>query len=197
MATKDHVIDIEINDWVQEFNTEEIQMTSVEDIIEQAMAGQGPMKVSRMALTARHLGIAPVDIMASDKLLLNQGGATSISLLIARRHKRATLANGNTVEVREYVGSVREDEEEDHELDENHTRDVKSLVPADVTDDDISLVKVEDKRARDRALMYLERRIVPSIRERMKIIAIHDPKTVKQVVKELKKQIDLAVADLV
>lgn len=190
-----YVIEIPIDDWVEEFNTIEPDMANEDDLIKGLQAGLGPLKVSRLAITARHLGLAPEDILPSNKLIHNTGGAYTVSQIVARRHKAVKVANGQTITVREFVGSVRE-EEEDQTEDENQLTDVQPSPPAN-NPEDLRLVKFNSPEGKERAVKYIFRYIIPSIRERLKIIAVNDTKELKQVVKDLHQQIDLAVADLV
>ena len=191
-----HVIEIPIDDWVEEFNTVEPDMGGEDDLIKGLQAGLGPLRVSRLAMTGRQLGIAPEDILPANKTILNTGGAYTVSQIVARRHKAVKLANGNTVQTREFVGSVRE-EEEDQSTNEIQASGDQPSPPAR-TPEDMRLVSFDSPEAKERAITYLNRYVVPNIRERLKIIAVTANRDeLKQVVKDLKKQIDVAVADLV
>lgn len=191
----DHIIKIPINDWVEEFNTIEADVKNEDDLIKGRMQGYSPQQMGRLAITARELGLAPDDILPPNKAMLNSGSAISIAQMIASRHKAIELENGQTVTVREFVGSVRE-EEEDQQADETHSADVESDAP-DQSPDDLRLVAYNDPEAKERAVRYLFKNVMPNIRERFKIIAANDPAEIKPIIKELKKLIDVAAADLV
>lgn len=138
-------IKVDVTDWEQEYIQEETQILIEDDLVK--LSTQMPAsKVARMYLVSREKKQSPDDLLRPNKVLLNVGGATDLASVIVRRKKDVTLSNGKEFQIREYVGSGAEDEED-------------------------TFVKVESDEAAKRALDYLLNIVPGYVMGRLKIIA--------------------------
>lgn len=183
MKVKSDVIEIEVPDWYEEHQTEEPTIKSEADLIALAQK-MSSVKVGRLAIMSRHLGLSPTNIIPGNKLILQAGSAYQISALIASQKTKAQLPNGNEINVREFVAPVRDD---DQNLNDNQK--------ANVTPSPEFFTPVISEVSRDRALDYLLKRVPGYVMGRLEVIAVNGG-DVKAAAVELKARIDEMVLKL-
>lgn len=99
-------IQVPIDDWAEEVKREEVELTSDADIIAaMATTGAHPLKLARMVIASREMGIAPEGIIAPNKTLLNVGGAEEVARLI-RSQVNTVHVGDQSYEARAFVGPV-------------------------------------------------------------------------------------------
>ena len=141
-------INIDVTDWKQEYDETELQILSEEDLLELATKLH-PAKVARLYIISREQKLSPDELLPANKPLFQTGAAAALSGFIARQKKSTVMPNGKEFEVREYVGTVKEDGE-------------LSFEP---------FVKIESEEGLKRALDYLLNTVPGYIMGRLKIIA--------------------------
>ncbi len=107
---------INIADWIEEFTKEEPTLNGDDDLVDLVIKhGTSTAKAGRLAVAARHLGIAPAMILHSNKMLLMSGARGQVSSLVTRR-KRSVKVEGRKEElvVKEFVGKTSSQESDDN-----------------------------------------------------------------------------------
>ena len=161
---------IDISDWADEANHEEVAFGGIDDLIQQhVQEGWTPTKAGRMAVAARAMGRADDNILPENKLLLNSGAAVAVSSEFASRTKKAVI-NGKERTIREFVGSVND--EADH-----------------------AYVKAQSVEAVRRARAYLLKAVPGHVEGRLSIIAANGG-NVREEADALKAKIDALVAEI-
>ncbi len=163
------IIKTDITDWNEEFNAEEPNVMSDEDIIRLRMKGVHPAAIGRYVIVAREHGHIPPDTIKSNKVLLNIGASADVTAKTQKK-KKVTLSNGKDVNVREYVAPIPNGKEN-------------------------ILVKSNSKVAVDHAINYLLKVCTGRIYNRLAIIASNEG-DVRKYGDELKAVIDEIVGKL-
>jgi len=111
-------IRIDATDWAEQALLAETEIQGDEDVVKMADAGYTTGQMACILVGGRALGIVPAHTLKSDKLLLYGGARAEVATKYAACKRQAELANGKTVEVREYVGPSpgREDDNEEDTL---------------------------------------------------------------------------------
>ena len=180
------VIKIDVTDWAVEHDEIEPDVSSEDKLVELSTKYH-TIKLARMAIIAREKGLMPEGIMPPNKVVLQSGAWLRISSLIKRRVKEFELPNGNTVEVREFVGAVKD--ENDHVHGDALDSDVDSSFTADL------YVHSESDEGLGRAIDYLLKRIPGYVYGRLVTIAANGG-DVRKAADELKGKIDELVERL-
>lgn len=172
MATKkDVAINIDVTDWLKRYQELELDLSTFEKAIAaQQKHGIGSEEMAQLMIVDRLLGNNKEDILTrEDKGLLSQGGQANWLGRIARAHIKETLANGQTVSVRAYVGQVHDSDElpEEGETEETPTNGNSN----ELNGSDMAYVKSE--AAAYRAMRFIKKHVVGDIYGRFKIIAIN------------------------
>jgi len=177
---------IDVTDWGGEL--EKHGMTK-DDIVSLVLDdGYTTGQVARAAVFHRATGNAEEDVLRSDKLLLYAGAAQNVTQRMKKLKREVTMPSGQSYMVREAVGKPGRgsDGDEGAELD-------KETI---ATMSDRSFVLVDSEEALERARHYVLKNIPGHIFERLKVITVAGG-DVKEVVKELHKEIDRMVGRLV
>ena len=169
---------IGIGDWIEEAHRAEVEFHNEDEMLaDHVCEGRSPLQTGRMAIALRHLGMADDDVLPENKLLLNAGAAYAVSQAFAHRRRKTTV-EGKEYAVREYVGSVPDDDEDDGVVVERSI--VTSLSPEGAA----------------RARRYLARSVPGYIWGRLVLIAEQDADEVREAADALKASIDEMVARL-
>jgi hypothetical protein len=100
-------IRIDIRDFVAELMAEEVQIENEESLFALSRKGYSVGQIARLTLAARLNGLAPEDILPTDKLMLYTGARRAV----AKKHVDRMLAEQPGV--REFIGrSIGDDEDE-------------------------------------------------------------------------------------
>jgi len=143
-------LQIDISEWVDEANREEVAFEGIDDLLDQHVKQHwSPMKSGRLAIAARELGRAKDDILPENKLLVNSGAAVAVSSAFSQQSQSVTI-NGHDWDVRRYIGAVGEE---------------------GVVDYEATFVESDTQEAVERALMYLDRVVPGYVAGRLAIIA--------------------------
>lgn len=166
------LLTIDITDWADEFYRAEVDVTSEDAAIKsQIEARIGPLAMGRHIIAAREEGVAPDDILPSNKLLLNEGAAMGVVRMI-QKHKEDLQVGNTTYRVRSFVGSIHGKPEDDEEEDNGET-----------------FIYLRDPEAVERAREYL-RRVVPGhIMGRLLVLAANG-ESIIEAIEEVKAAID-------
>ena len=152
------VINIDATDWKEEYDHEGTPIRNFDDVIS-ARRDRHPAQTARMALIARDPRVedAPPDLLPMNRLLLMSGAMASIASAIAQREVTRRLKNGIEITCREYMGVVHSDDDEQTESS---------------SDGNPGIVSIDDNKALDRALAYLQQRVPGYVMGRLKVIAV-------------------------
>ncbi len=173
-------IEIEAKDWEEEHDEVEPDISTADKLVELSTKYSTP-KVARMAIVAREKGLMPNDILPANKPLFQSGAWLAVSSLIKRRVEEKELPNGKTVEFREYVGVVRD--EDGHVVSDALLNSADSSLTTDL------YVHAESDEGLERAIDYLLKRIPGYVYGRMCIVAANGG-DVRKAADELKGKID-------
>lgn len=180
-------IEIDISDWHDEVVTSNIELHSIEDVVDamQEMSIK-PLAAARHLIVSRESGKADANVLPQNKLLLMTGGALEVNRRIDNLRRVASL-NGKDYVVREFVATVTTSP--NHKHGEMVYDSSMPMLPKDAT-----LVCSDDEVALDRAENYLMTNVTGRIRERLLIIALGKG-DVDGVAERLKNQIDSIVSE--
>ena len=95
---------IDIADLIEEALKSPVIIEDFEDVVDAIRDGYKTGEVARLTLAKRHMGVAEPAILATDKVLYISGARQEIAERMAKRKRKRQIANGETVEVREFVG---------------------------------------------------------------------------------------------
>lgn len=168
------VIKIAYGDWLDEYIEAEKDVSDREKLLERIKEGMTTPQAGRMALVARERGEAEPDMLPANKTLLASGAMHEISSLVMRQRRTVTLSNGRTIEVREFVAPVPADEdavEGDPDAEQYEMAIDGMETPAEMADDNMAIVSVDDPLSAQRARSYLIRRVPGYIYNRLAILA--------------------------
>ena len=179
-------IEIEAKDWEEEHDEVEPDISTADKLVELSTKYSTP-KLARMAIVAREKGLMPNDILPANKPLFQSGAWLAVSNLIKRRVSEKELPNGKTVEYREYVGVVRDE-------DGQNTGDTLSAHADSSLTTDL-YVHAESDEGLGRAIDYLLKRIPGYVYGRLVTIAANGG-DVRKAADELKSKIDEIVEGL-
>ncbi len=180
------VIKIDVTDWAVEHDEIEPDVSSEDKLVELSTKYH-TIKLARMAIIAREKGLMPEGIMPPNKVVLQSGAWLRISSLIKRRVSEKELPNGKTVEFREFVGVVRDE-------DGQNTGDTLSAHADSSLTTDL-YVHAESDEGLERAIDYLLKRIPGYVYGRLVTIAANGG-DVRKAADELKGKIDELVERL-
>jgi len=170
---------MELDDWQDEYQRNEPDVRSEgAAIITQVRESRSAMQIARFLIVGRERGDTPKDILPENKMLLNAGAAHHWMQTIAQRKTKADLGDGKSVEVREYVGTVKEGREAEGEFDAEVNEDV-----------DKPIVYYKDPEAIRRIRTYMARVIPGHIYNRLAIL-LANGEDVGEAAEELKDKID-------
>jgi hypothetical protein len=186
MENKMTIIKIDVTDWAVEHDEVEPDVSSEDKLVELSTKFSTP-KLARLAIIAREKGSMPENILPANKPLFQSGAWLAISSLIKRRVKEVELPNGSTVEMREFVGVVGD--EDDHLRDDTLLSSVASSLTTDF------YVHAESDEGLERAIDYLLKRIPGYVYGRLVTIAANGG-DVRKAADELKVKIDEIVERL-
>lgn len=190
-------IEIDVPDWLEEYEEFEPDITADDPIIALAIAGCKPQQIGRLFIIGGERG--DFEMFPGSKLLVMAGGAHYASQHIANQREKITLPNGEIVEARAYVAPIRGDdgeEEDDQAVSDYQKSGITSSSPAQNWLNE-RVVGIDDPKSFDRAVSYLLMKPVPgTIYERLKIIALHRPEEVRRVANKLKAEITRMVKQL-
>lgn len=103
------VVEIDIKTWIEEAERAEVDFLHEDELVDDNVRHQRtPMESGRLAVAARHIGRAPVDILPPNELLLNAGAADEFSHKVRAKHRRVMI-NGKPVTVRSFIGNTGKD----------------------------------------------------------------------------------------
>ncbi len=105
------IVEIDITNWNEDYNEQEPDVSSEDEIIKRAKEGMKPSQTARYVAVARQKGDAPDDIIRPDKVSYNIGIASQISTMIAKYFEEVHLKNGKDIKIRSYVCPVKDSEE--------------------------------------------------------------------------------------
>lgn len=163
---------IDVTDWKDEVQQEEIIITDVSDVVTLLGEGKHTAKIARATIVNRELGNADDDIIRPNKILFQTGAIYDVSQIAMRQREEFETKTGKTYKVRSLVGSTGDE------------------------DDDRNYVKVDSLESIERAEKYLLTKVTGHITNRLRIIAYNEG-DVRGVADELKSRIDSIVHDLV
>ncbi len=194
MVQKKAVIKIEVEDWAEQYQAEEPDISTFEKAIAYQQKSQvKPMEMGRHLLIAQLRGDIEDDSLTDDeKTILNLGASVRWSAKVASQRKVYELENGKKVSCRIYVGQVLENEDEEPEP----MTDANGSGSGDDDFNGPEFATAGDKNASRRAALYLEKRVPGIICERLKLIAVGHGDVV-DAAENLKREIDVMVARLV
>lgn len=169
-------ITVDISDWEEEFYHTEADVSSEEAAIKSQIEGQiGPLAMGRLLIFGREQGLAPADILPSNKLLLNEGAATEVVRMM-QKHKEDVQVGDATYRVRSFIGGVRT-EPPDGESDDAPKEEPETFI------------YLRDPEAVERAREYLRRVIPGHILGRLLVLAANG-ESVTEAIEEVKAAID-------
>jgi len=178
---KKTVIEIQIDDWVEEWQNSPVKPRNQSDII--AAMQETPIKptqMGRLVLAGRELGEADADILRPNRLTLLLGAAYQVTRMIGE--KRVDVQVGDkTYSARQFIANV----ENGHDVESEESSDAETAV----------LVDIYDALAVERATKYLFTTVCGFIWERMLILAANK-QDVEDVADTLKVYIDNMVERL-
>ncbi len=180
------VIEIDVTDWAAEHDEIEPDVSSEDKLVELSTKYY-TTKLARMAIIAREKGLMPEGIMPANKVVLQFGAWLRISSLIKRRVSEKELPNGQTVEYREYVGAVRDE-------DGQTVNDALDMCADSPLTTDL-YVHAESDEGLERAIGYLLKRVPGYVYGRLVTIAANGG-DVRKAADELKSKIDEIVERL-
>jgi len=160
------VISIDITDWDEERKTLNADLSTHETIVDAQMAHSlTAYQVARMLIAARERNATEGDILPTNKLLLQVGGARAWMDKLRAEWNSFETESGRIVPVSGAIGG---------------------------TYGEPGYITAEDRRAVSRATKYLLKAVVGHIESRLSIIAAHSG-DVQAVADELKSEIDIVV----
>ncbi len=194
MVQKKTFIKIEVDDWAEQYQIEEPDISTFKKAIAYQQQSQiKPMAMGRHLLISRLRGDNEEDILTDDeKMILNLGASVKWSAKVASQREVYELENGKKVSCRVYVGQVLENEDEEPEP-------MTEANGSGSENDDFNgpeFATAGDFNASRRAALYLEKRVPGIICERLKLIAVGHG-DVTGAGDNLKREIDVMVARLV
>jgi len=206
------IIEIDVTDWLDEYMDEEVDVTTLEALIDRATQdGMDARQLARLIIIARERGELAEDMeFPPNKSLLNNGGGLSVNVMMAQQKRRIELSNGTVHYVRELVAPLRDSHLSDetqkqdasHPPGETHSGQAhtfESVAEATQAEQpsqpDASYAFVGTQLALDRALAYLDRRVPGYIMGRLLVIR-ESGGDVKAAAEVLKERIDEMVEEL-
>lgn len=179
-------ISYDATDWKQQYDSSPAKPTSMDDAIDlMRESNVKPGELAMLLIVGRELGIVKDPNVPTSKISTLTGMAKAVSDYRTRQTAKVTI-NGKQVEIPRFVSTVT--------IEEGEEVTYQSTVPS--LDRDVTVVDYNSSAAADRAISFLMTRIIGSIRERLKLIAVNRPKEVGKVVKQLKAAIDEVAAEL-
>jgi hypothetical protein len=147
MTEKEVIINIDITDWDEEYETADRKVYDQDDLVEHAKEGVKPMELARNIIAAREREEADPNIIKSNKLTLNIGGMFQINQIYARRMKEYNTKNGQSIKHRELV--------------------------CENGDSDPNVVDGKSDKGCQRAINYLMNTAIGHVKSRLNIIAVN------------------------
>jgi len=145
---------IPIPDWERELGETEASIETDDDVIQCIADGLHPAQIGRIAIAAAELTGSRAAVLATNKRLLQQGASTKIAQLAAAQRQEITrVSDGRKFNVRRFVGSVRDAD--------NDQEDTSAT----------GYVELKDPQALPRAERYFLRRVPGYIAGRLRTIA--------------------------
>ena len=165
-------ISIDVTDWHEEVLHNEIEIAKQEDFAE-LITTMTPQQLARLAVVMRELKKADEDIIPANKCLLNTGAAVAVTRYIVNQKKSIKTNSGKEVEVREFVGPVREQDSHELSVIQMPGANPESLQAQQgqtscVTQEKYAYyVAVDDPGACERAIKYLRNKVPGYVRGRL------------------------------
>lgn len=175
-----YIIEVECEDWLDEYRDVEPTIESDDDIIQLIKSGMDTGTVARLVAVARNEGHAPENILSPNHILYYTGTRAEIAQKVATQREEVTLDNGKTYTVRTFIGKPgRHADDEDDSSDKMDEKYVAALS------------ELGCKRATD----YLLNVVPGHIFNRLSQLAANN-RDINEVADQLKDKIDNMVAAL-
>ena len=146
------IVETDVTDWDDDFEAKEPDVMTNEQIIERRMEGMHSAEAGRLAYIAHLRGLTEGDFLPASKYLIQLALVGEINKKTSKK-KRVELANGKSVDIREYVAPV-ENENDDEAQEEN-----------------VAIVDSGSEQGVKEAVAYLLKRVPGYIYGRLAIIA--------------------------
>lgn len=172
--TKKYIVNIDVTPEVEDYQHNEYDTKTKEDLIKHRLDGKQMWQVANIAAAARILGELEKDILPEDKHLYFQGIQVKLHQLETSQKRMAKMPSGVELEVREYIAPVP-----DQILDDTQRNNVNSsnLESSQVRDDtqekSATLLPTSDPAALKRAEDYLLNTVTGYVEGRLVIIGEH------------------------
>jgi hypothetical protein len=145
-------IKVNVQDWLEECQRDELEVKEKKDIVEAIEKGKSTSKVARAALICREVGVAQEDIIRPNKSLLLDGATGNIINIIREQTHEVTLPSGAVEKVHDFNGRIT---------------NVNETEPEAEDDTGPSFVGKNNPLYIDRAQRYLEDRVPGHIEPRL------------------------------
>jgi hypothetical protein len=150
--TNQLTVKINIQDWLEECQRDELEVKEKADIIKAIEEGKSTSKVACAALVCRELSVAQEDIIRPNKSLLLDGASGNIISIVRNQTHEVTLFSGAVEEVHDFNGRIT---------------NVNGTEPEAEDDTGPSFVGKNDPLYIKRAQRYLEERVPGHIEPRL------------------------------
>ncbi len=168
------IIRTDVTDWDDDFEAKKPDVMTEDEIIKRRKEGMHSAEAGRHRLIAELRGLSDANIVGPSKAVIQLGVIIQMNRITARK-KKVELANGQNIDIREFVSPVVN--ENDNE-DENYEQDV-------------AIVDSSTKKGMKEAATYLIKIVPGYIYGRLAIIAKYGDKgDAQKYTNELKDKID-------
>lgn len=103
---------IPIADWRDEVLREEALVEQREDVIDMVAAGVPSGKIAKRVVVSQELGVTPVRILRSNKILFYTAAQAEVASLARREKETITARNGTEYAAPRFVGPITREEED-------------------------------------------------------------------------------------
>ena len=173
------IIKTEATDWYDELQKEEPNISTVDNAVKTMIKEhRHPAQMGRMCLMAELLGRTKEEIVGNPKPLLQTASALAFHSQLQRRKKQFKTKSGKEYSVREIVAPVSEINED-----------------GEIEASDEPHVMIDNPKAAEYAMKYLQNRVPGYIKGRLNIIAAAGG-NVENAANQLKLTIDEMVTNL-
>ena len=181
------VLKIDITDWDEEYLEKEQDLGTLEKTIAyQQETGAKTLEVARLLTVAKLRGDNEEEVLKEPpKTHVMMGAANDYARQVVSKKRAVKLNNGNTVSVRQYMGEVTEYTDDDADIEPKPLEETR-------------LITSEGAEAKNRAIKYIKNQVPGYIRGRLVIVAANgSADDVKEIAKQLKREIDAMVQTLI
>jgi len=155
---------IDITDWYELIKRDESFIDSQDELIELVADGMDTKEAARIVLVSREEGVAPENVIRSNKSLLHAGTMKNISDIVKSLKRSVMKPDGRLMDVQEFIGRV------------------------DRQDENQSYLVVDDPRALKRATSYLLKMLPKHAASRLAVVMTNEG-DVSGIIREMIEQL--------